>query len=270
MYQSLEKLLAKHLEGEFLLGRHKINRTDTTEELWHKVVRDAASQIICKPHEAYHLYPGEVLDEDKITLYCTTGNSFCVKEMFRGLLAKLLSGEKPGLAEIIIQINAFLQILMSIDKKTFAEVKKLMDKVESQEYALPYYTLDEISRDVDALIDLICQEYNRLRGNKQDLVLRVQDMVKKNYQNDITLNEIAALFYVTPSYLSRLFKQEAGINLNNYITMVRMEKAKQLLSQTNEKVNDIARMVGYPEANYFTRVFKKYTGYAPNERRSEK
>ncbi len=264
---SIERLLSRRLKGCFLLGRQNTERGESPESLWRKAVYDAAGQILRKSHKQFHSYHGDCLNQEKIALYCTTGNARSLKEMFHGLIASALSEEKLEIGGFIKKISSFLQILMSIDQKTFTELRKLLDKVECHERRLVYFSLDELVYNIDEMIDRICQEYSRILGNKKDLVARVKDMVRKNYNYNISLHEIAQLFFVTPSYLSRLFKQETGTNLNNYITMIRMEKAKQLLEETDEKVNDIARMVGYQAPNYFARVFKKCNGYAPSDKR---
>ena len=70
------------------------------------------------------------------------------------------------------------------------------------------------------------------------------------------------------SYLSRLFKKEMGINISCFIKNIRMEKAKYLLENTNEKVNNISMMVGYNKLSYFCRSFREYYGISPEKHRT--
>ena len=71
--------------------------------------------------------------------------------------------------------------------------------------------------------------------------------------------------YVSPSYLSFSFKEILQVNFNEYITLVRMEKAKELLEVPGSMVYEVCRMVGYSDKKYFADLFKKYTGMLPRE-----
>ncbi|MNP47625.1 HTH-type transcriptional regulator YesS [compost metagenome] len=74
------------------------------------------------------------------------------------------------------------------------------------------------------------------------------------------------MVYLTPSYLSKLFKQETGLTLTEYITEIRIRKAKQLLrSSPGMKVHKIGAEVGYPDPAYFNKLFKRMVGVTPNE-----
>ena len=75
--------------------------------------------------------------------------------------------------------------------------------------------------------------------------------------------------FLSPVYVSRLFKQETGETFTDYITKVRIEKAKELLSYSAVKVYDVGRRTGYFNPRYFYRVFKNITGYTPSEYRRE-
>ena len=78
------------------------------------------------------------------------------------------------------------------------------------------------------------------------------------------VEQIAAGFYVDSSYLRRAFKKEFNMTITDFLTQVRMEKAKELLAQ-NYKLSDISEMVGFNDSSYFSKVFKKYFGKSPSE-----
>jgi two-component system response regulator YesN len=75
------------------------------------------------------------------------------------------------------------------------------------------------------------------------------------------------LFFINPSYCSYLFKEKTGENFNDFVNRIRIEKAKELLKSSPEKVYKIAKTLGYDNTKYFFRVFKKVTGYTPEEYR---
>ncbi|WP_379131209.1 response regulator [Paenibacillus sp. sgz500958] len=101
------------------------------------------------------------------------------------------------------------------------------------------------------------------------LVLEIRAYLDRNYQQDMTLQHIAERFYLSRENVSRKFKQVTGENLSDYLTNLRVEKAKALLQNTSLKLTQISELVGYEDEKYFSRVFKKSTGRTPREYRKE-
>ncbi|WP_408892008.1 response regulator [Paenibacillus taichungensis] len=91
--------------------------------------------------------------------------------------------------------------------------------------------------------------------------------IKNNLEKDLSLVRLAELNHFNPSYLSRFFKQETGINLSEFIDDCRIRRAKELLGNTDLMVREVALQVGYEAAHSFTRLFKKLTGMTPQEYR---
>jgi len=98
------------------------------------------------------------------------------------------------------------------------------------------------------------------------------EIVKKNiyehYNEEIGVDQLAQMVYLTPSYLSSIFKKETGQNLNKFIKQYRMEKAKQMLENTMKKIVNISKEVGYPNVSYFCQSFREYFGVSPEKFRS--
>ncbi len=91
--------------------------------------------------------------------------------------------------------------------------------------------------------------------------------IRENYSRNLALENVAQQVYISPYYLSHLFKEELGITFVEYLTRVRMEAAKKLLKETTLSIVAIASEVGYEDASYFSKVFKKATGISPNQYR---
>lgn len=89
--------------------------------------------------------------------------------------------------------------------------------------------------------------------------------IYKNYNENLTLDDIAELCHMNSSYFSRYFKQNVGINLNAYINTVRLKEATVLLINTELPIIDIAHDCGYNDHKYFCEIFKKHTGYSPGK-----
>lgn len=94
-------------------------------------------------------------------------------------------------------------------------------------------------------------------------------MIEREYANDLSLELLAERVYLSPSYLSYLFKKQQGVSINKFITQYRMNKAKEQLLTTNRKVVDIAPSVGYANIPYFISLFKSHFGKTPAQFREE-
>ena len=113
----------------------------------------------------------------------------------------------------------------------------------------------------------VLEQTTRLRTPKGNaLVANVKVLVEQNLSNpDLSLSMIAQRLYMNGSYLSRVFKQETGENLIEYITRKRIEKSMQLVDETPLKAYEIAERVGIKDAHYFSICFKKYVGVTVKE-----
>ncbi len=102
------------------------------------------------------------------------------------------------------------------------------------------------------------------------MIQQVQKTIRERYSENLTINELAAQVYLTPTYLCLLFRQVTGTTINRYLTNVRMEKAKELLMDLSNKLYDVSYAVGYMNPSYFSRQFKKYVGCLPSEYRNRR
>lgn len=94
---------------------------------------------------------------------------------------------------------------------------------------------------------------------------RIKEFIDINYTRDIPLGEIANRLYISPYYLSHIFKEETGYSPINYMIQRRIGEAKKLLLTTQLTVQEIAERVGYPNPNYFSTLFRKAAGCSPSE-----
>lgn len=93
---------------------------------------------------------------------------------------------------------------------------------------------------------------------------KVTKYIIDNYSDErLSISQIAGKIYLSPNYLSLLFKKDTGKTINQFITEVRIEKAKALLRKDRTPLTSIAEKIGYHDANYFSKAFKKETGITP-------
>ena len=114
-------------------------------------------------------------------------------------------------------------------------------------------------------------ELSRLLLSRQqqdsNVIFEIAKYIQRHYHEDITLQEIANHFYLSREYISRKFKQEFKVNISDYISGIRMDKAKLLLLNPHLRIAQVSAMVGYDDEKYFSKVFKKAVGVSPNEYR---
>lgn len=96
---------------------------------------------------------------------------------------------------------------------------------------------------------------------------QILSYVQENYTRDVSLNDVAEHVNLSVGYVSDYFKSRMGMNFVDYLTQLRIEKAKDLLIHTNEKIYRVAELVGYQNSQYFVTSFKKKTGVTPAEYR---
>lgn len=101
------------------------------------------------------------------------------------------------------------------------------------------------------------------------LIHRINNYVYEHYQEDIGRNELAEVFFLAPEYLAKLYRKKTGKYLREYIAEYRIERAKDLLRNPEVRISDVASAVGIDNFPYFSTLFKKYTGLAPNEYRQK-
>lgn len=105
--------------------------------------------------------------------------------------------------------------------------------------------------------------------NQETPIQKAIHYIRENYNTKLQRSFLAKITGYHPHYLSKQFMRETGRSLSDYILQLRIEKAKELLSITSSNVNEIASIVGYSDALYFSRKFKQYTGNYPTEFRQK-
>lgn len=99
---------------------------------------------------------------------------------------------------------------------------------------------------------------------KNDLVTSIVSFMNENYMQNISLDKIAKNMYLSPVYISRIFKEETGESPINYLIKVRLSRAKELLEEGRLPIKSVAESVGYGDAYYFSKLYKKHFGCPPS------
>lgn len=119
----------------------------------------------------------------------------------------------------------------------------------------------------EKIIGNMGQRYSRMGKREQygGTMDEVINYIRLHYTEELSVKRICEVFYFNPSYFSVLFKTKTGLNYNDYVTDLRIRKAKELLRSRQYRINEIADLVGYHSSRYFSKVFKSRTGELPQE-----
>lgn len=102
------------------------------------------------------------------------------------------------------------------------------------------------------------------------VVSQIVSNIEERYSEELSLKTLAYQYNINSSYLGRIFTKEVGMSFSDYLNKVKNTKAKELILETNMKINDIAKAIGYTDTSYFYRKFKKYYGICPSTLREMK
>lgn len=160
---------------------------------------------------------------------------------------------------------SFLQTLFSCMEISNADALPLFQKQISQ------FSVEKTCSSVQNLREWVSgvleqyEEYITNASNQDAAVTTIKNYIHSHLESDLTRESLAAMVYLTPDYLSHLFKRETGFSLTNYIIYERIEEAKRMLAGTDKSVSEIATRCGFQNISYFSRQFRRFTGVTPRE-----
>ncbi|MGD1821939.1 MAG: response regulator transcription factor [Pleomorphochaeta sp.] len=187
-------------------------------------------------------------------------------------------------ADVDIYLNYLQQLFENAQEKNGLEYISILDRFEKEFKTIPSdINLDNIINSIGTELNLDLSIKNqkslikKLRENKilsventNDLITQMKDYVEKNYMNNFGINEVAEYLNFSPNYLSTQFHKITDIYFVNYLNNYRLEKAKHLLlANSSASIKDIAMLVGYSNARYFSTLYKQAFGILPTAYRKK-
>lgn len=186
-------------------------------------------------------------------------------ELFQKTVNELT--EKGCSRNIIIDVGIEVQ---SLCKKILAEYDKMLHDIFPYERNISQRIYQ--CKHISGYLELMCLiirntvEYVNVAVSKKNiLIYEAEKFIDENFEKGITVSEVTKNIGVSLSYLSRIFREETGNTLINYINQKKIEKAKVYLRSTDKKIYEIASALGFENTTYFSYFFKKSTGMSPKE-----
>ncbi len=185
------------------------------------------------------------------------------KTYINGKIIIITAYRNLAYAQEAIKLGAFRLLFKPIKVEELEE--SIKDALEEMNIEL---NLDELDFK-EKIIEIL--KSTTYKNNFSFLTKKIIEYTVQNYNNkNLTLRDLSKNFYISYWHLSRLIKKELGLTFNQLVNIIRIEKAKTLLTIPKYKINDIAEMVGYSDITYFWKIFKKLTGKNPRKYRNEK
>lgn len=161
-------------------------------------------------------------------------------------------------------IHKAVRYHLDVDQDFNEMEREVYEKIQN---AKTIYRLIRIGNDTIERVRTLCIGKKNF---KNELVKKVDECIRQHYRKELNLQYISNELYLNNSYISRAYKKLTGYTVTEKIAMYRVAKAKELLAGTNMKIYEIAQVVGFKDAPYFTNVFMKYTGKSPSDFRQER
>jgi two-component system response regulator YesN len=203
--------------------------------------------------------------EKQIINSIKAGNKKDVQKHFDAFF-KFLSDKYADKQHILKTCMSLLFSIYHLAIENSADDNEILKEIDVLEELTRFGTLEHLKRKICDIVLLAFDKINHSKiGNK--FIQNAIDYINENYDKNIDLETVAKNIFISPSYVSTLFKQVLGVNFVDYLHRVRLNKACELLKDNKLKAYEIAYKVGYNDDKYFCQIFKKHLGLTPSQYR---
>ena len=206
-------------------------------------------------------------ESTQLNNYLINANTDAAVDLINNINARLIGAPrdvvKTVYSEVLFNIHNVMKLkgIYTAAESEVSDINYISEICSKPQNSIYDYTMQCIEQ-IDSAFSL--------SGSKLDIEAVIL-YVREHFTEDISLDMLAEKYGTYPQYLSKRIKQYLGLTFHDYISSLRIEKAKELLASTAKEINEISKESGFVSRNTFLRVFKKYTGVTPSEyRKSEK
>jgi two-component system response regulator YesN len=159
---------------------------------------------------------------------------------------------------------------------TFININNIIDKIVFKINPMRMFMIPDFKswdEAVKYLFDVSAAIFEIRTNNSQqtelNITLKIKSYINNNLSGDLSLVAIADKLGLNPCYISRHFKSVEGINISQYISLKKVEKAREFLKSKDIKIHEVAKLLGFDSNSYFTKFFRKEQGLSPQEYRNK-
>ncbi|SHJ05511.1 two-component system, response regulator YesN [Clostridium cavendishii DSM 21758] len=206
----------------------------------------------------------KTFDLNTFTIYLEQGNIDGIRSYIENIISLLNNRSVLRLKPRSICMTIIIQFIEVLNNSNEEINNYLYENYEVEADMKRLETLEDMKLWLRWFCSSV-ENYIRDKSNNSSgrIISRVKKFINDNYNKDLNLEELAALVYISPSYLSNLFKVSTGKTITDYITEVRIDMAKEYIKNSNMKMYEVAETVGYNNIYYFSKIFKKHVGVSP-------
>lgn len=270
--RELVRRMRQHVDIRFRIGIGGVGRLDEMSRSYEDALR------------ALSLETSSVVHSDDMQLHCAYDDDYPV-ELEKRLFEQVEQGDVNGamvsarsffswmrennssdLMDIRLKV---LEFVLWAEKLGFSKGGRVYHFSDRKDYLPEIMGKSDLTELENWFLNKITDVCQLIIGNQQNkaqgTIEQAVNYIRSNYQKDISLVDVSRQVNASPYYFSKIFKEATGENFIEYLTNLRMVKAKELLTQTDCSIKEICVKVGYSEPNYFSRSFKKNVGVTPTE-----
>ncbi|HZK56326.1 MAG TPA: PocR ligand-binding domain-containing protein [Desulfosporosinus sp.] len=236
-------------------------------EAWKKLQQQIRNEIEARKAspEIGHNYETYLKKERKLLRYIRLGDRTRADKTLESLLADLFTKSHGETGEIRIRISELTSLVARAAVEGGADAERAMAALRQHNNEInTLETMEEIFYQAKRMVEEFLKYIYALADKKHlSLVKGAREFIMGNHHKQIKVEDVAAYMFISPSHLSRLFRQELNCTVLEYLTRVRVEEAVELMKRPEYSVLDVAKMVGFQTQSHFAQIFKKYIGVTP-------
>lgn len=244
---------------------HSIEELAEEAQKIHEIQREVfgfGEQLLWTEKEVVQeYYSSDVEAARKQLIFAIEANRAEIIEKYAEQLIEAIV-ENRKVSKLYVQ-NIFYTVFQAIyDKNPDIRHEKILSSADAMFYSKNSKEMIAYFR---SSIQKMLEELQKKQRDSSADIQKIKNLIEKEYMNDISLGYVAERIHLAPAYVSYIFKKETGQTLIKYITEIRMERARLLLSEENRKIVQVAKACGYENQSYFNRAFKNYYGVTPKQ-----
>ncbi len=270
---TITRLLVEAVRNEFHVSTIAgIGNTQNLQSIYTSFIEAMSCMHRCQPGDILHVKDLVTMEQDYQYEY---------REAEKHMLEAIRLRKAEAYDYFIMMLNYIEQLNDDVKRNMILEALVLaahaakMDRENETDYFNYTSQLPKLLEyKGEQLIEWAYQRFMYITGfmkpqvsidYSNKIVQATREYLEAHYSEEISLEDVAEYVNISPQYFSKLIKKNTGFNFIDWLSMLRVKKAKELLTNSNYTVKEVCFMVGYKDPNYFSRIFKKKLGITPSE-----